>query len=80
MKSVKKVIDINAHIENLKCQIESSAGGSLALISFDNLGFGTVTAIKFNAIGYNSFGDVIKINGNDRFFLIIQDISIGKNE
>ncbi len=79
MKSVKKVIDINAHVLNITCQVSAEAGNSIATIGFDNLGFGTITAIKFDAKGYNSFGDIVQINGRDNFFLIIQDISVEKN-
>lgn len=80
MKSIQKIIDVNAHIENLKCKIDVENGMAVARISFDNLGIGNITAIKFNACGYNSFGDIVQINGKDNFFLIIQDINIGKNE
>lgn len=79
MKTVKKVIDINAHVQNITCQVFVCAENPIATIGFDNLGFGTVTAIKFNAKGYNSFGDVVQINGKETFFLIIQDISIERN-
>ena len=64
MRQIEKKIIINAHIENIKCNIEVNNGSVLALISFDNLGYGDITAIKFNAVGYNSFGDVVEINGD----------------
>ena len=80
MKTVQKTIDINAHIENLQCEISADNGNVIAKISFTNLGYGDITAIKFNACGYNSFGDIVPANGKDKFFLIIQDITIGKNE
>ncbi len=80
MRQIEKKIIINAHIENIKCNIEVNNGSVLALISFDNLGYGDITAIKFNAVGYNSFGDVVEINGNRKFFLIIQDVEIKRNE
>ncbi len=80
MRKIKKSIDINAHVINLKCHIDTSGGSSLALISFDNLDFGTITAVKFNATGYNSFGDIIRINDNDKFFVVVQDIVIRQNE
>lgn len=80
MKTVQKTIDINAHIENLQCEISADNGNAIAKISFTNLGYGDITAIKFNACGYNSFGDNVPVNGKDKFFLIIQDITIGKNE
>lgn len=80
MKATEKIIDINAHIENLICDIYNNNGSTIAKISFDNLGDGDITAIKFNARGYNSFGDVVLINGKENFLLIIQDITIKKNE
>ena len=80
MRDAKKVIDINAHIENLKCEVVMDNAMPVAKISFDNLGDGVITAIKFDACGYNSFGDIVPINGKEKFFLIIQDISILKNE
>lgn len=79
MRKVKKTIDINAHIQNITCHIESASNNSVATIGFYNLGYGTITAIKFYAKGYNAFGDVISINGKESFFLIIQDIFIEKN-
>ena len=79
MKLIKKTIDINAHVQNITYQISTDADISVAIIGFDNLGFGTVTAIKFEAKGYNAFGDIVQINGKEKFFLIIQDILIEKN-
>ena len=80
MRNVEKIIDINAHIENLTCEIDVVNGDSIAKISFTNLGNGDITAIKFNACGYNSFGDIVPVNGKDNFFLILQDMVIAKNE
>ena len=80
MKKIKKVVDINAHIENLKCEISIENGLSVAKISFTNLAYGTIKAIKFSAQGFNSFGDTILVNGKEKFLLIIQDINVEKNE
>ncbi len=80
MGVVNRVIDTNAHVENLKCEIYVDRGNAIAKISFSNLGFGDITAIKFNACGFNSFGDIIFVNGREKFFLIIQDLVIAKNE
>lgn len=80
MKNVEKIIDINAHIENLICEVNVENGTPIAKISFTNLGYGDITAVKFNAVGYNSFGDIVPVNGKDKFFLIIQDMVIAKNE
>ena len=79
MKSSKIVYDLNAHIQNLTCEITYVGGNPLANISFDNLGFETITAIKFDAKGYNSFGDPAIINGKETFTFIIQDLNIVKN-
>jgi len=79
MKEVKKVFDINAHIVNINCEVSYDGNISKALISFDNLGYGIITAVKFDAKGYNSFGDVVQVNGKEKFFLIIQDITIERN-
>jgi hypothetical protein len=80
MKTIEKVIDVNAYIENLKCDVNIESGSVVAKIGFTNLAYGTITAIKFNAQGFNSFGDVVAVKGKGNFFLIIQDINIGKNE
>ncbi len=79
MREKVKIIDLNAHIENVKCEIHAESNCTKALISFQNLGFGDITAIKFIATGYNTFGDIVKINNNDKFYIIIQDICIEKN-
>lgn len=79
MKKEKIIIDRSAHIQNLCCEVDVAAGVCKAFISFDNLGYGVITAIKFYAQGYNSFGDAILVEEKDSFFLIVQDISIDKN-
>ena len=79
MEKEKKIIDVNAHVTNIQPQVYVNEGNARAKISFDNLGYGKVTAIKFNAIGYNSFGDVVKVSDKEDFLIIIQDISIEKN-
>lgn len=79
MKKVTKTIDVNAHIVNVKVQVTTDVDGTKATISFDNLGYGVITAVKFNAKGYNSFNDVVLVNGKENFIIIIQDIRIDKN-
>jgi len=74
MKSTTMSYDINAHIENIKCEIVTENSNAVAVISFRNLGYGDITAVKFNAIGYNSFGDIVPVGSREKFFLIIQDI------
>ena len=79
MKPVSKTIDVNAHIKSLKSDVICENGIATAHVSFENIGYGVITAIKFNAVGFNSFGDIVPIGGKDKFFLIIQDICVQKN-
>lgn len=79
MKNITKTIDVNAHIANINSQITIENGVSKAVISFSNLGYGVITAVKFKAKGYNTFNDIIQIDGKDDFIVIIQDIHIEKN-
>lgn len=79
MKLVKKIFDTNANITNIKCEIENRSNNPTAIISLENLGRGVITAIKFNATGYNSFGDIVPINGKKQFYIVIQDLVIEKN-
>ena len=71
MKLVKKIFDTNANITNIKCEIENRSNNPTAIISLENLGRGVITAIKFNATGYNSFGDIVPINGKKQFYIVI---------
>ena len=79
MYSIRKTVDINAHIENLRYEVKVAEGVPVLWVSFVNLGDGTITAIKFTAHGYNSFGDKVQVDGKDDFPVIIQDIRIEKN-
>ena len=78
MKKFYTVLDVNAHIRNLSAETALSADGVDLLISFDNLYDGVITAVKLTASGYNSFGDLIPVNGQERFFIVIQDLHIDR--
>ncbi len=75
MRKERVFIDENAHIQNLCCEVNLDGGISKATISFDNLGYGVITAIKFCAQGFNAFNDIVLIEGKGSFFLIVQDIA-----
>lgn len=79
MNNVTKIIDIHAHITDVKAQIITETDGAKASISFKNLGYGVITAVKFIAKGYNSFSDIVLVNGKEEFFVIVQDIHVDKN-
>lgn len=80
MKEKHCRIDINSYISDLVCKVDVQNGSSIATLSFQSLCKETITAIKFLAKGFNSFGDLVYVNGNDKFILIIQDIAIKQNE
>ena len=60
MNTITKTFDINAHIDNLRCNIEIENDTPVVLISFENISEKSITAIKFVAKGYTAFGDEIK--------------------
>lgn len=80
MRKRELKIDVNAHIMNLNCNVQVADGVATAIIGFENRAFGTITAVKFSAIGYNAFGDVVPVNGKESFILIVQDVTVGKME
>jgi hypothetical protein len=44
------MIDTNAHISNISSEVKTDNDKIKAFISFDNLGYGVITAVKFIAI------------------------------
>lgn len=74
-----KTIDLNAHVEDLSCEITLENEIPYASIHFHSLGHGIITAIKLNATGQNTFGDILSINGDNHFLIVLQDLSIPKN-
>lgn len=80
MRIVEKTFDTNALIENISYKIDVRAGVPYATITFDNSGYGDITAVKFTASGYNTFGDVITVNGSPTFTIIVQDIKVPANK
>lgn len=79
MNEYKVSIDVNAHIDNIKYTISADNDSAKVSISFANVGYGVITAVKLLARGYNSFGDVVQIDGRPDFYVIIQDIHVGEN-
>ena len=74
-----RTIDVNAHISNVTTEVTVQNALPTAVISFDNLRKKSITAVEFDAIGYNSFEDPVVVNGNTHFSIIIQDVSVKKN-
>lgn len=69
MKSVTKSFDTNAHIDSLRCEIKVDNDTPIAIITFTNISTKTITAVRFKARGYNSFGEDVKVNGETYFQL-----------
>lgn len=75
-KIVTKSVDMNANILYLKHEIVADTSKTQARIEFRNMAYGTITAVKFEANGYNAFGDVIQIAGKPTFDIVAQDLNI----
>ena len=75
----RRTIDINAHITNIDSSVVVEDSVPYAQISFKNLGYGFLSAVKFNAKGFNSFGDAVLVDGNTEFQIVIQDLRIAKH-
>ena len=76
MKKVTKRVDLNAYIADFKCEVKSENGNKQLSVSFDNLGYGTVVAIRFVVWAKDSFGDEIDFDGNDVLEIKKVDINI----
>lgn len=70
------LIDKNEHIKNLQSVVNLENDRLSVKLSFVNISGKTITALKLNAVGYNTFGDVIKVNNKDEFTLVVQDIVV----
>lgn len=69
-------IDINSPVYIEGYDVVKSGENKTGLsIRFRNMCSHTVTAIKLTAVGCNSFGDVVQIDGKDEFCIIIQDLN-----
>lgn len=71
MRKINKVFDLNSCIENLSY----TTNGSSLNISFDNLNYGDIRAIKFKVQGYNSFNDQILAD----YYIVKENLAVKKN-
>ena len=72
--------DINSCISELSYQVKVENNTPFAYISFRNESKNILTAVKFTAKGFNSFGDIIHINNEETFLIILQDLYIEPNK
>ncbi len=76
MKEQHISVDINSYLSELTCPVTVKEGNPVSVLSFRNLHAGTMTAIQFTAKGYNSFGELVPVNGEEQFLITVQDISV----
>ena len=69
-------LDLNSCIKDLAFYVKVENDIPTAYVSFTNVYNKTMSAIKFKGKGYNSFGDVVNINNNDSFLIVLQDFRI----
>lgn len=69
-------LDLNSCIKDLTFDVKVVNDIPTAYVSFTNVYNKTMNAIKFKGKGYNSFGDVVSINNNDSFLIVLQDLSV----
>lgn len=69
MKEQHMCVDVNSYIADLNCPVTVKEGNPVAALSFKNLHAGTMIAIKFAAKGYNSFGEIVPVNGKNSLSL-----------
>ena len=72
-----KKIDLNAPVEVISYEILNNEQSKAFInIGFLNLNLGTVSAMKLVFIGHNSFDELVKIDGNDSFTSVLQDLNV----
>lgn len=76
----KIIIDKNAHIKDIKSSVIQEEEQLCIKLSFTNISGKDISAVKFNVVGYNIFGDVVSVNGKESFMLVIQDILIKNSQ
>lgn len=79
MKNVKKTVDANAHLLNICSVIEVREGTPYVRITAENGTEKTIVAVKFKAVGYNSFNEIILVEGKNNFEILLQDLLIESN-
>lgn len=79
MRKIEFWQNYNEHITEIFATVSAEGEEPKANICFTNLGYGTVDSVKLMARGYNSFGELVKVDGEDKFFILLQDLNVKKN-
>lgn len=80
MQIIKKTVDFNSYISDLKCAVIADGDGKHLLFSFKNKNHGIIAAIKLSCVAYDSFGDKIRFDGNEFLEIKKADLQINPYE
>ncbi len=74
MRSEHRIVDLNAYIENIQCEIKNTGENKQLEISFRNVSQDVITAIRLKCVCYDSFDDKIQFGTED--FLEVKKASL----
>lgn len=74
MNTIERQIDVNAHVSDVHCVIEKIGRSAVAKISLKNVSSKTITGVKLTAIGYNFFEEIVCVNDQPKYSILIQGI------
>lgn len=77
MRIEQRIVDLNAYIENMNCEIKDVQNGKQLIFSFKNVGPEIITAIKLKCFCFDSFDD--KIIFDDVDYLEVKKASLNIN-
>ena len=74
-------VDLSSPIEILKYTLAKDIDGDV-FVTFElrAVGLKKICAVKLEAKGFNSFNDIITVDGKETFYIIIQDVLITNQE
>lgn len=72
----KRSVDLNARIIDVEYEIKSNDNIKTVVLSFKNLNYGTINAIKFSFRATDSFGDVITFDDGERYEVKRADLNV----
>lgn len=74
MRSEHRIVDLNAYIENIRCEIKNTGDNKQLEISFRNVSQDVITAIRLKCVCFDSFDDKIQFGTED--FLEVKKASL----
>ena len=80
MKRIEKKVDLNAHLSEIRTELSREGEKNVVSICLKNVSGKEITSILFRAKGYDYFGDVIKVEEKDSFFIEISALHLKTGE